>query len=329
MKCLARHGCWILAAFLPLVLGCDHGLAFLESAEGSFERALSVSGPVELDVGTGSGSITIRSGNTNTVRIIGEVRARDISRQQAEQKLQYIVANPPVEQAGNRISIGRISKEEYRRNVSISYMIETPPETRVRANTGSGNQEIEGVRGPVEADTGSGNIRVVEIAEEVNADTGSGNIEVISAGRGLKAGTGSGNIRARRISGPVKLGTGSGDISVEQVGEGDATLESGSGTIEASGVRGALGAETGSGSIRASGTPSREWSVESGSGGVTLRLDSDAGCTLDLKAGSGRISVRPSLTETEIVSRKEVRGKIRGGGALIRVRTSSGNITID
>lgn len=170
---------------------------------------------------------------------------------------------------------------------------------------------------------------MTEVGEEVGADTGSGNIEVVSTGRGLKAGTGSGNIRATGISGPVKLGTGSGDIFVEQSGEGDAALETGSGSIEANGVRGALTAETGSGSITVSGTPLRQWSVETGSGGVTLRLDPDAPCALDLKANSGRVSIRPSLTETEIVSRREVRGKIRGGGPLVRVRSGSGNITID
>ncbi|NWG13315.1 MAG: DUF4097 family beta strand repeat protein [Acidobacteria bacterium] len=329
MRSLARQSCWILMVFIPFVLGCDTGLAFLERAEGSFERALSVSGPVELEVDTGSGSITIRPGGTSTVRVIGEIRVRDVSRQQAEEKVRHIAANPPIEQTGNRIRIGQISREEYRRNVSISYTIETPPETRVRADTGSGNQEIEGVRGPVEADSGSGNIRVVETGEEVNADTGSGNIEVISAGRGLKAGTGSGNIRATRVSGSVKVGAGSGNIFVEQVGEGDAALETGSGSIEANGVRGALSAETGSGNINVSGTPLREWSVETGSGRVILRLQSDAGCALDLKANSGSVSIRPSLTETEIVSRKEVRGKIRGGGPLVRVRSGSGNITID
>ncbi len=329
MRYLTRPSCWALVAFLPLVLACDPSLAFLESAEGSFERALSVSGPVDLEVATGAGSITIRAGSANTVRVIGEIRARDTSRQQAEEKARYIAANPPIEQTGNRIRIGHISKSEYRRNVSISYMIETPQETSVRANTGSGRQEIEGVRGPVEADTGSGSIRVVDVGEEVDAHTGSGNIEVVSAGKGLEAGTGSGSIRARRISGSVKLGTGSGNISVEQVGEGDAALESGSGTIEASGVRGALGAETGSGRIAVTGTPLGEWSVETGSGGVTLRLDSDVGCTLDLKANSGSVNVRPSLTETNIVSRKEVRGKIRGGGPLVRVRSGSGNITLE
>ena len=337
MKHSARYGIWILAAVLPLVLGCEGGFshlasmegAFLSSAEATFERTLSVSGPVQLNVSTGSGSIKIRPGSSGTVRVTGEIRARSDSQQGAEDKARYIAANPPIEQNGNIIRIGHIDREEYRRNVSISYTVETPPDTKVDAHTGSGNQEIEGVRGTVEASTGSGNLRITDIGDEVHAETGSGSIEVASTGRGLRASTGSGNIRGSRISGSVKLSTGSGEISVEQVGEGDAQLETGSGSIEASGVKGALRAETGSGNINVGGTPRGNWSVDTGSGGVTLRLDSESSCDLDAKASSGHVSIKQTLSQTEIVSRREIRGKIRGGGPVVHVRTSSGNISID
>lgn len=337
MKHSARYGIWILTAIFPLIIGCDAGFshlasmegAFLSSAEGTFERTLAVGGPVELNVSTGAGSIMIRPGSGGTVRIIGEIRAKSDTQQRAEEKARYIAANPPIEQNGNSIRIGHIDREEYQRNVSISYTIETPPDTRVDAETGSGNQEIAGVRGTVEASTGSGNLRLSDIGGEVQAETGSGNIEVASVARGLRASAGSGNIRGNRISGSVKLSTGSGDIDVEQVGEGDAQLETGSGSIEASGVNGALHAGTGSGNIRAGGTPLRGWSVETGSGGVTLRLAPESSCDLDARTDSGHVSLRQTLAQAEVSSRREVRGKIRGGGPAVHVRTSSGNITIE
>ena len=67
---------------------------------------------------------------------VGRIKARDDSEQGAEEKVRYIAANPPIEQTGSIISIGRIDKEEYRRNVSISYEIEdacrNPPQGRER-----------------------------------------------------------------------------------------------------------------------------------------------------------------------------------------------------
>ena len=48
----------------------------------------------------------------------------------ADEKVKRIVANPPVEQTGNVIRIGRIEDSELRNNVSISYEITSPAETR-------------------------------------------------------------------------------------------------------------------------------------------------------------------------------------------------------
>ncbi|HYM12846.1 MAG TPA: hypothetical protein VEU62_19060, partial [Bryobacterales bacterium] len=41
------------------------------AAEGTFERTLQVSGPVDLDVSTGAGGITVRAGSAGTVRVTG------------------------------------------------------------------------------------------------------------------------------------------------------------------------------------------------------------------------------------------------------------------
>ena len=61
-------------AFAVLTSGC--GLdALTLVAEGSFTRTLSVAGPVELTVSTGSGSIEVRTGSTDEVRILGRIRA--------------------------------------------------------------------------------------------------------------------------------------------------------------------------------------------------------------------------------------------------------------
>jgi len=328
----ARFGTWMLAAMMPLILGCDldiDSFAGLTPAEGSFDRALTVTGPVELEVATGSGSIRIRSGGTNTVRVMGQIRVRDSSQQNAEERVRAIAADPPIEQTGNRIRIGHGDRPELRRNVSISYEIETPAGTTVESSTGSGNQTLEAVRGPVHASTGSGSIHLVDIAEDVRAETGSGNITARGLGRGLQAETGSGSIRAESVSGPVKLGTGSGNITSEQVAEGDAELETGSGSIDASGIRGALKASTGSGSITAAGAPTKAWEAESGSGSVRVRIDPGSAFDIDAHAGSGQVTVRQPLTTTISSTRKEIRGKVGGGGPQVRLRSSSGNVTVE
>ena len=160
------------------------------------------------------------------------------------------MANPPIEQTGNTIRIGRINDPAYRNNVSISYEIVVPAETRVRSNTGSGSQKIEGVRGPVDAHTGSGSIAMLDIGNDVVAETGSGSIGLDHVAGKVDAHTGSGSIRAEGVSGPIKAETGSGGISLsltaaERGGAGlDVEASTGSGSIEVSGVNGSLRANT-------------------------------------------------------------------------------------
>ena len=74
--------------------------------EGTFERVLDVSGPVELEVVSGSGSITIRAGASDTVRVHGTIRSRDSG------KVSRLEQNPPIEQNGNVIRVGFIEDRE-------------------------------------------------------------------------------------------------------------------------------------------------------------------------------------------------------------------------
>jgi DUF4097 and DUF4098 domain-containing protein YvlB len=98
--------------------------------------------------------------------------------------------------------------------------------------------------------------------------------------------------------------------------------------MELRGVRGSLEAKAGSGTIRAEGDPTGAWVVHTGSGGVQLRFPSDAAFDLDAHTSSGSISVDHPVTVQGTVGRKQIRGKVRGGGVPVEVETGSGNIEI-
>jgi hypothetical protein len=137
----------------------------MAAAEGSFERTLPVSGPVDLEVTTGSGDLEIRAGSSNTVHVTGRIQVSRWSGD-ADAKVKRIQANPPIQQNGNSIVIGRIEDPELKRNISISYTVIVPAETRFSASTGSGNERIEGLRGPVQARSGSGDLAVSDVTGE-------------------------------------------------------------------------------------------------------------------------------------------------------------------
>jgi DUF4097 and DUF4098 domain-containing protein YvlB len=93
-------------------------------------------------------------------------------------------------------------------------------------------------------------------------------------------------------------------------------------------VVGALHAETGSGDITASGKTTGDWDLRTGSGNVTLDLPQDSSFQLDARTSSGDIKVDHPVTMQGSMNRHEVKGTVRGGGALLAVRTGSGDIRV-
>jgi Toastrack DUF4097 len=302
------------------------------SAVGSFDRTLKVTGPADVDVTTGSGSITVSRGEPGTVRVHGEIRANSnwgLSEDEAEQKIKALEAHPPIEQTGGIIRIGHIQDPNLRRNVSISYELVVPAETQLKSKTGSGDQNVQGIRGPVRASSGSGNLKVSDVGDEVHADTGSGDIQVNGVHGSAFLNTGSGSIRAEGIAGAIAAQTGSGDLRISQSAPGPVKVQTGSGTAELTGIHGSLKAQTGSGGITAEGSPTGDWILHAGSGDVTVRVPSNVGFDLNAHSGSGRISTTHPITMQGSLNRRELHGKVGGGGVLLELETGSGNIRID
>ncbi len=311
------------------------GLAFLPAStleaavKGSFERTLDISGPVDLEVRSGSGSITVRTGGSDTVRVIGHIRAQSSwDSGSAEDKVRRLEENPPIEQTGNRIVIGEVDDRELARNVSISYELQVPADTTLRSATGSGNQSIGDIHGPVDASSGSGSLEIGDVGGDVEASTGSGDIQIESVHGRLRAKAGSGSIKARGVAGAIHSSSGSGSVEVQQTAPGKVEVETGSGNIQLSGVRGALRASTGSGTITVDGVPTGDWALRASSGDIDLRLNEKVGFNLRARTSSGRIESDHPVTVTGKLSRRELRGQVRGGGSLVEVHTSSGSIRI-
>lgn len=302
------------------------------AAEGSFDRTLKVTGPVDLNVHTGSGSITVRAGESSSVRVHGEIRTHAGwlgGSENAEAKVRELEAHPPIEQTGNIIHIGRIEDPALRRNISISYELEVPVQTRLDSSTGSGNQIVEGIHGPLDAGTGSGSLKISQIGDAVHAHTGSGTIELDTVKGAVRANAGSGSIRGTGIAGSLEATTGSGNIRLQQTAPGRVRVETGSGSLELTGADGPLRARSGSGSVSVEGKLGGDWYVQSGSGSLTVRVPSDVGFNLYAHTGSGSISTGHAITVQGNLNRHSVQGKVRGGGFRLELSTGSGSIHVE
>jgi len=324
---LTRNNSLILAACF--IVACLQTLPASASAEGSFQRTLQVNGPVNIDLTTGSGSVNVRTGNSGQVQITGHVKVTNWFGTDSEERVKRITDNPPIQQSGNDIRIGHGADSELFHNVSISYDLIVPADARLHSHTGSGNQTIAGLHGVVEAESGSGGLRISDIGDTVRADTGSGDIHIERVKGNVRAKAGSGSIHATDVAGGFEGRTGSGHITLDQTAPGAVRAETGSGGMELRGINGSLEASAGSGTISADGNPTGSWTVHTGSGGVRLKLASSAAFDLDAHTSSGSISVSQPVTVQGTIGRKELRGKVHGGGVPIEVRTGSGNIEIE
>src|SRR6266850_773665 len=170
-------------------------LAGFASVVGTFDRSFQVNGPVDLEVLTRSGDITIRNGSSNTVSIRGKIHQGNSwleSNRKAD--VEELQKNPPLRQTGNSIRVDYVNL----RNVSVDYEITVPENTTVRTHSGSGNQSVEGLKGTVDLEAGSGNITVSGVNGGFRAEAGSGDIRGNGTPKNLwNIRTGSGNVDLR------------------------------------------------------------------------------------------------------------------------------------
>lgn len=302
--------CSLLAIALVVLFATP--LAFSSTPQGTFDRTLQVNGPVDLEVLTHSGDVSVRAGSSGSVQIHGKIYVGDRwFGGRREEDVHAIEQNPPIHQQGNSVHIDYVNYH----NISVDYEVTVPPNTAVRTHSGSGDQTIEGTHGNVDVQTGSGDVKIRSVNGEIQVKTGSG------------------NVRAHEISGSVKGGTGSGDVEIEEKGAGDIDIHTGSGNITSRGVQGSFHGEAGSGDITAEGSQSGAWEIHTGSGNVHVRLPGNAAFDADISTSSGSVDVGAPI-EMTVQGRigdvhKSIHGKVRGGGPLLRVRTGSGDIHIE
>src|SRR5579864_1075787 len=125
--------------------------------QGTFDRTLQVTGPVDLEVLTHSGDVRVRAGSSGTVQIHGKIFVGNSWLSGGrEGDVRAIAQNPPIRQDGNSIHIDYVEAH----NISVDYEITVPADTTVRSHSGSGDQTIQGTRDNVDVQTGSGDVRL-------------------------------------------------------------------------------------------------------------------------------------------------------------------------
>lgn len=303
------------------------GCAMGPSVSGSFDRTLSVNGPIRIEITNTSGDVSITGSADGKVHVHADARASGMGFESPEKRLHELLANPPVEQRGSTIHIG----EEMRRlrNVSVSYTIEVPRDAEVASTLLSGAQTIQDVRGPVKAEAASGSIRVNHIERQTTLSTLSGSIRADNIGDDLRANSASGTVTVSNIKGDVRISSLSGSTQITKPG-GRVDASTASGSVDVEGATGDVKAHAASGRVNVQGNPggSSYWDLKTASGSVLLGVPANANFHLAAEAVSGEIK-----TDIPVVVEEQGKHSLRarvgsGNGGRIEVRTVSGEIRL-
>lgn len=218
----------------------------------------------EIEITPGAGDVVVRTGAGTNVRI--------------ERVVQYHGAEP--RDATYRIEGTKLLLDtDCGRRCGVSYEVLAPAGVALRGESGSGDITVTALS-QVDIKVGSGNITVNDASGAVRAETGSGNIVLSRVPGTISARTGSGSIEGHELgAGKVRAQTGSGNISLALATAGSVQASASSGSVE-------LTVPAGSYQVRAH--------AESGSTAVTVPNNPAAEAVLDVRTGSGNITVRPS-----------------------------------
>ena len=272
---------------------CFFAMTLSAAEQGSFDRTLQVSGAVDLDAKTDSGSITVTAGSSGSLHVHAIIKADHgwFGSGDVQQRIEELERHPPVEQNGSRIRIGYVHDRNLLKDISIQFDIQTPTNTQLRAHADSGGIQVEGIKGPVDAKTDSGGIRIRDVKGEVHANADSGGIHL------------------DHIDGAVYAKVDSGGIEADEV----------AGSIEA---------QADSGAIRLTQTQPAPIQAKTASGGVHVKLAPGAGYNLSIDTESGPIRV-PAMTVRSSFSEHHAEGQVGSGGPLVQIRVESGSAVVE
>lgn len=319
-----------LAAFLaPLLLAlalcaCDVGLG--PSATGSFDKSLDVSSPLHLEISNVSGDVSITGAADGKVHVHGDVRAHGMGAGDPQERVNQIVANPPIELKGDTLRIGRQVARLH--NVSISYSVEVPRDTTVTSSSVSGSISIHNVQGPVQAQSTSGSVSARDVGRDARLSSTSGSVEAQNCSDDIRATSVSGSVDVVNAKGDVLAHSVSGNVTVRAPG-GRVDSDTMSGSVEIRGANNDVKAHSASGHVDIGGNPSGNsyWDLKTMSGSINISVPPDANFHLSSSAVSGQIRAEvPIVIEEQ--GKHSLRARMGNGNGRVEVHTVSGSVEL-
>jgi len=267
-------------------------LTALPARADQWNKVYKISGRPDVRVNTNDASIEVISGGASEVTAHVVTTTWAISPD--EVRIERDTQNGNSIELEVRVPRIRWSWNDQHRSVRIELTV--PREANLNLHSGDGHIRVSGVKGDEQIETADGHIDVTELHGTIHIHTGDGHIEGSGIDGSLDASTNDGHMRIRGRFDALRLETGDGSITADVLQGSKLTSN---------------------------------WSIHTGDGSVTVRLSDGISADLEAHTGDGSISSQLPLMVSGMLGRKDLRGKLGGGGPTIQIRTGDGSIRLE
>ncbi len=286
--------------------------------ERVIEKTFTVQPGGNLHVETQGGNISVEPSNDSVVKITVKEKIRASTDGEADEILKKLTLT--IEQSGNAI----FAESKYEKMLSgfhfgswppvqVDFVVTVPASFATDLKTSGGDIVVGDLAGKVHARTSGGDIKLDHIAADVDASTSGGNVSLAEGRAAVELHTSGGNVSVGRAVGPTELTTSGGDIKVDS-------------------VENTLRATTSGGDVRAGlmGALKGDCVLSTSGGKVTAVVDKTVGFRLDASTSGGDVDASGLTITIEHggQGRSRLAGEVNGGGPLLKLHSSGGDVVI-
>lgn len=286
-----------------------------------------------LMIQTDRGSITVSGSDRTDVSIEVSRKVKRGSEKRARELLERHTVEISATQGTIRIEADLEGENNWSfrgPQLEVDIVVQVPKEFHLDAQTAGGSVRVENLRGNVKARTAGGSVHLEDISGEIVGKTSGG------------------SVHARNLQGATELSTSGGSIQVDRASQGPLKVSTSGGSLRLIGISSPLEARTAGGSIRiesdgapivanTSGgsvdvvlttVPTGPLDLRTSAGGVSLELPASSAVLLDAATSAGNVRSDFPVGVTDSDHRSSLKGPINGGGPVVKLRTSGGNIRV-
>ena len=300
MRSTPRHALFVSAALLAV-----SAVPALAASETRIERRFALGSGGTFVLTTEAGGAEVRGGDGEEAVVVITSRRSDF-----ESKYDVRLEESPgrlevtIERRGRGIQWGWDEGGE------VTFVL--PRRTSAEVKSSGGGVTVEALEGLVKAKSSGGGVDVMDVTGDVEASSSGGGVEVQRVTGAARLSSSGGSVSARSVSGDIDAGSSGGGVRIEEAG----------GAVVASSSGGGVRVDFAAGNAKGG-------DLHSSGGGVTARVDPNVGLEIDAYASGGDADCDLPVTVRGKMKDNTVQGKLNGGGAVLKLRSSGGGVNIE